>query len=160
MTIDAIKCPLLNIGDSVTYEVLRTSKRVTAQVVQFKYDDNCQGCCKNKPELALAILSNKDVINPGNSITVDCDKCPLNKEEGGNHMNRVMPKIKKPDITQKKKGFIIRSLPHGPCCYLDCGNGAEWLIVHGDGPCDNTVSCTEHVGYMLTDAPMHNVSHL
>ena len=47
-----------------------------------------------------------------------------------------------------------------PCCYLECNKEAEWLIVHGDGPCDNTVSCTEHVGQMLTDAPIHYISHL
>ncbi|MEE9409608.1 MAG: hypothetical protein V3V41_01625 [Candidatus Heimdallarchaeota archaeon] len=99
MKIDRVKCPLLHIGDSITYEVVqayldndsdsfirhgvglprRQTKRVTAQVMQFKYDDNCKGCCENKPRLALAILSNKDVINPGNSTTVNCDECPLNK---------------------------------------------------------------------------------
>jgi hypothetical protein len=49
------------------------------------------------------------------------------------------------------------------CCYigektkLECGNDAEWEIWHGVGPDDNTLSCTRHVGEMLTDAAEHRV---
>lgn len=38
-----------------------------------------------------------------------------------------------------------------------CSADAEWRIVHGDGPDDYTESCTEHVGFMLTDAPEHRI---
>lgn len=49
------------------------------------------------------------------------------------------------------------------CCYIGevsgvhCGNPAEWSIWHGESPDDNTLSCTRHVGEMLTDAQEHRV---
>lgn len=50
------------------------------------------------------------------------------------------------------------------CCYLDrnnhggdCENPAEWIIRHGEDACEYTISCTEHVGPMLTDAVEHRI---
>ncbi len=51
------------------------------------------------------------------------------------------------------------------CCFIDpksklgegCNNYAEWEIVHGERDSDNTQSCTEHIGYLLTDAPIHYI---
>jgi hypothetical protein len=49
------------------------------------------------------------------------------------------------------------------CCYIaptsgyQCGNTAEWRIVHGNGVDDYTESCTRHVGEMLTDAVEHRI---
>ena len=77
------------------------------------------------------------------------------------NMNRVMPKIDRPDVTWEDwVEACDEDHPVGTCCHLDCDKEAEWLIIHGDGPCDNTISCTEHVGQMLTDAPNHYISHL
>jgi hypothetical protein len=38
-----------------------------------------------------------------------------------------------------------------------CKKRAEWIITHGPAPDDYTLSCTEHVGYLLTDAKNHQV---
>lgn len=43
------------------------------------------------------------------------------------------------------------------CCYLECEALAEWRIRHGDELDDYTESCTDHVGALLTDAPVHRV---
>lgn len=52
------------------------------------------------------------------------------------------------------------------CCFIPnqndpahsrCPNKAGWTIVHGETPDDYTESCTEHVGEMLTDAPVHQI---
>ncbi|MEE9409609.1 MAG: hypothetical protein V3V41_01630 [Candidatus Heimdallarchaeota archaeon] len=76
-------------------------------------------------------------------------------------MNRIMPKIDRPEISWEDwvEGYD-KDHPVGPCCHLDCDKESEWLIVHGDSPDDNTVSCTTHIGQLLTDAPMHYISPL
>ncbi len=72
-----------------------------------------------------------------------------------------MPKIDKPDISWEDWVEDYDDEAHiSSCCYLDCFKEAEWLIVHGDGPDDNTQSCTKHVGLLLTDAPIHYINHL
>jgi hypothetical protein len=54
------------------------------------------------------------------------------------------------------------------CCFIPiqrepftaCGKPAEWTITFGPTPDDYTESCTEHVGHLLTDAPVHTVHRL
>jgi hypothetical protein len=50
------------------------------------------------------------------------------------------------------------------CCYMSgktldtaCIKPAEWEIVHGCSTDDVTHSCSEHLGEMMTDAPVHHV---
>lgn len=45
------------------------------------------------------------------------------------------------------------------CCFLTCDKPAEWTIWDGKYPSyDNyTLSCTDPVGEMLTDAPEHTI---
>jgi hypothetical protein len=31
------------------------------------------------------------------------------------------------------------------CCFIGCPEDAEWDIVDGDGPTENTQSCTKHI---------------
>ncbi len=38
-----------------------------------------------------------------------------------------------------------------------CQSKAEWQIIHGPSPDDYTMSCTDHVGRMLTDARSHEI---
>lgn len=44
-------------------------------------------------------------------------------------------------------------LPDG----FGCQNDAAWQIWYGNGPDDNTESCTTHVGEILTDAAEHRI---
>jgi hypothetical protein len=53
------------------------------------------------------------------------------------------------------------------CCYADpvepavaCAASADWEVHHGLGPEDCTHACSEHLGFMLTDAEEHRVYRL
>ncbi len=49
------------------------------------------------------------------------------------------------------------------CCFIDpktkvgCEEEAEWMIVTGHSPDDQTDSCTAHVGYLLVDKPFNHI---
>ncbi len=43
------------------------------------------------------------------------------------------------------------------CCEIECGAPARWEIWSGEGPDAFTEACDEHVGVLLSDAPMHTV---
>jgi len=54
------------------HEIIKTSA-----AVEFKYNHNTSGCCPAFKCLALAHLGNGDCVNPGNTLTVDCEHCPV-----------------------------------------------------------------------------------
>ncbi len=64
-------------------------------------------------------------------------------------------------IPEDQQGTVKNHIAtHGraaPLPGIGCQKDAEWEIWHGNGPDDNTVACTEHVGEMLTDAPEHRI---
>lgn len=55
------------------------------------------------------------------------------------------------------KAHVSKHGPAAPLSGIGCPKTAEWQIWHGTSPDDNTFSCTEHVGEMLTDAPEHRI---
>lgn len=52
------------------------------------------------------------------------------------------------------------------CCYVDpalglsCERDAAWEVSWGSGYEEYTHACTDHVGALLTDAPVHEVRPL
>jgi len=44
------------------------------------------------------------------------------------------------------------------CCIVDCEKLADWAI-YTEVPYSDTYACTEHVGALLSDAPVHSIYH-
>lgn len=53
---------------------------------------------------------------------------------------------------------VIAAIKRAPwCCFNGCQEGAEWELCHGDRDVDYTHACTDHVGHLLTDAPITHI---
>lgn len=70
-------CPMVKIGDNIRVSATWTTSGVTRNVIGLKYNSNIQGCCQNIDKLQLLHCEDDRYYNPGNTMTVDCDKCPL-----------------------------------------------------------------------------------
>lgn len=51
------------------------------------------------------------------------------------------------------------------CCYIDpvageCPAGADWTLILGPRPDDNTQSCEAHVGRLLGDDPLVGIERV
>jgi hypothetical protein len=83
-------CPVVNVADEVEYLEHKTDddgamEDVVEQLIvkELRYDDLTQGRCKAIKKLRLLYCvyaghdSDTKIVNPGNTLTVDCCLCPL-----------------------------------------------------------------------------------
>lgn len=52
------------------------------KVVDIRFSHDCQGSCWAFGDLALVFMNNGHVVNPGNALNIDCERCPVLKAIG------------------------------------------------------------------------------